>query len=725
MTPRETRFVKSLVDSGLVSLNEAVQLEGVQRQLKSSTGEYKPIWELAIEHNLITATQSERVMTRVVATAESGVTQTREPAKEDTRTLAPADSGPVPTGGGRRLGKYELISKIGQGGMGAVYKARQESMNRVVALKVLPRSLAGNKEFIARFLREARAAGRLSHPNIVAGIDAGFAEGYYYFAMEFVEGESLGERLVRDGVVPETEAALFCAQVAKALDHAHAMGIVHRDVKPENILVTPRSEIKLCDMGLARTGNEDMRVTQAGMAVGTPFYISPEQVRGKTPTAQSDIYSLGCTLFHLVTGRPPYDGENAMQVMQQHLNAEIPRAGDVREGISRAVEVVILKMMARDPEDRYETAREAADDLESAAGGGIPSALTEAVAERRRAGRRGPGTTRSARSARSSTRNEKPISTRDMPVPAAEREIRPLERRARRRAAQPQGAPLKLIITFGGLLILLAAVILIVVSIHAREDDREVLEGRTHGDGLLPPPPPRPEHPKPPPVAPEPEVPERVVVPPPPPGRGREVKVVLQDGLRVAGGTYAGTRDTYVATTSREGKANYGGRTSMLCLTAPHIDRRMLIRFTVFAANGGPIPDRAEIVSARLRLYKQNHYPAGLSAHDLLRAWAESQANGFETGTGEKWGQTGAAAGRDFSKEPAGTYAVTGGKIGWADIDVTSSLRAWSAGKRPNHGWLLTDESVDKINFRMYSSREEREDPSRRPKLEIIYIARD
>jgi hypothetical protein len=408
-----------------------------------------------------------------------------------------------------------------------------------------------------------------------------------------------------------------------------------------------------------------------------------------------------------------------MQVMQQHLNAEIPRVSDVREGISRAVEVVILKMMARAPEDRYETAREAADDLESAAGGGIPSALTEAVAERRKAGRRGPGTTRNARS----TRSERPISTRDMPVPAAEREIRPLERRGRRRGPPPRGAPLKLITTFGGLLILLAAVVLIVVSIHAREDDREILEGRTHGAGLLPPPPPRPEHPKPPPVAPEPEVPERVVVPPPP--RRREIKVVLQDGLRVEGETYAGTQDTYISTTAREGKANYGGLLSMLCLTAPDKDRRILIRFTVFAANGGPIPDRAEIVSARLRLYKQNHYPAGLSAHDLLRAWSESQANGFETGTGEKWGQTGAAAGRDFSKEPAGTYAVTGGKIGWADVDVTSSLKAWSAGKRPNHGWLLTDESADRVNFRRYSSSEERQDPSRRPKLEITYLARD
>ncbi|MHC4914695.1 MAG: serine/threonine-protein kinase, partial [Planctomycetota bacterium] len=525
MTPRETRFVKSLVDSGLVSLDEAVQLESTQRRLQSSTGEYRPIWELAVEQSVITAHQSERVRQQTAEAPSAETPAASRPSKSDTQALAPADSGTVPAGGARCLGKYELISKIGQGGMGAVYKARQETMNRVVALKVLPRSLAGNEEFIARFLREARAAGRLSHPNIVAGIDAGFAEGYYYFAMEYVAGQSLGERLAEEERIPETEVALFGSQVAKALDHAHAAGIVHRDVKPENILVTPKGQVKLCDMGLARTRGEDLRVTQAGMAVGTPFYISPEQVRGKTPTAQSDIYSLGCTLFCLVTGRPPYDGDNAMEVMQKHLNADIPRVGDVLEGVSRALEVVILKMMARDPEDRYGTARDAAEDLEKAAGGGVPSALTDAMAERRKATRRGPGTTRRG----DSTRNAKVISTRDMGLPAAGKDQRVLERRPRRRGSPGREAPLKLIITLGGLLILVASVVLLVVSIHAREDDREVLEGRTHGDGLLPPPPPR--RPEPPARPPRPEPPEKVTTPVTPPPAGEEVKVVLQDGL--------------------------------------------------------------------------------------------------------------------------------------------------------------------------------------------------
>ncbi len=333
-----------------------------------------------------------------------------------------------------------LISKLGQGGMGAVYKARQESMDRTVAIKVLPRNLAKNQEFIERFLREARAAGRLGHPNIVAGIDAGFADGYYYFAMEYVEARNLGDRL-DEGSLDEDEVIRIGKQMAEALDHAHAANIVHRDVKPENILVTLGGQAKLCDLGLARSTGEDMRITQAGMTVGTPYYVSPEQVQGKEPDIRADIYSLGATLYHLVTGQPPFDGETPMAVMLKHLNETPPSPRDVRPtGVSPALEAIILKMMARHQENRYQTMDQVASDLHKAASGAIPSALTGTMAARRRGSRRRSGTT-------SGTRATRPISTRS---------AQPVEDEGRR-------LPVKLIAIAAALVALVGMVIAAVV----------------------------------------------------------------------------------------------------------------------------------------------------------------------------------------------------------------------------------------------------------------------
>jgi serine/threonine-protein kinase len=183
-----------------------------------------------------------------------------------------------------RIGGYELLATLGKGGMGVVFKARQVSMDRVVALKVLPPHLAENEAFVQRFLREARSAAKLNHPNVVQGIDVGQAEGHYYFAMEFVDGSTVKEMIKQQGRLDEKTALNIVGAVARALEHAHEHGIIHRDIKPDNIMVTRKGEVKLADLGLARTTEKPDTMTIEGTALGTPYYMAPEQVR-----AQADI----------------------------------------------------------------------------------------------------------------------------------------------------------------------------------------------------------------------------------------------------------------------------------------------------------------------------------------------------------------------------------------------------------------------------------------------------
>jgi len=264
-----------------------------------------------------------------------------------------------------RVGGYEIISKIGQGAMGAVFKARQVSMDRVVALKILPPALAKDSAFLERFLREARAAAQLNHPNIVQAYDAGMADGYSYFAMEFVDGNSLQTVLKVSGALEEHRALEITRDIAQALDCAHNAGIVHRDVKPDNILLAPDGTAKLADLGIARrTGLTDSSLTQAGATLGTPNYIAPEQVRGEPDIdGRADIYSLGATLYHMLTGASPYAGGTSAEVMSKHLTQPVP---DVRKAVPRVsprTNVFIKKAMAKNRANRYATAKEFLDDL--------------------------------------------------------------------------------------------------------------------------------------------------------------------------------------------------------------------------------------------------------------------------------------------------------------------------------------------------------------------------
>ena len=268
------------------------------------------------------------------------------------------------------IGQYKLIARVGQGGMGTVYKAKQESLDKIVAVKVLAPALARKSDFVERFVREAQASGRLNHPNIVLGIDAGEAGGYYYFAMEFVDGESLKAVLAREGKLPERRALEIAAAMAAALEHACEHRIVHRDIKPGNILLTADGTPKLADLGLAKEVRTDHSITQAGIPVGTPYYISPEQVRGEQQIDhRADIYALGGTLYHMVTGAVPYDGPTAAVVMTRHLNDPIPDAKAHTPDLSDAVIAIIHRCMAKEPDGRYATPSELREDVEAALAG--------------------------------------------------------------------------------------------------------------------------------------------------------------------------------------------------------------------------------------------------------------------------------------------------------------------------------------------------------------------
>ena len=276
------------------------------------------------------------------------------------------------------IGGYELISKLGQGAVGTVYKARQTNVGRIVALKVLDPKYSRDRKYVARFLREARSAGNLNHVNIVQGIDAGKSpEGFYYFAMEFVEGETIKKMLQRNGVIPEEQATSIVAQVAQALRHAAKIKLVHRDIKPENIILTKDGVAKLADLGLAKTVVDDVSVTQSGQAMGTPLYISPEQAIGQDVDVRADIYSLGITFYHMVTGYTPFTGENASRVIARHIHDQAPSPREFNQKLSPDVCNVIMKMIAKDPSERYQDPTALIDDLAALAARRQPPIATD------------------------------------------------------------------------------------------------------------------------------------------------------------------------------------------------------------------------------------------------------------------------------------------------------------------------------------------------------------
>ena len=273
----------------------------------------------------------------------------------------------MPLSTGDKLGPYEIVSPIGEGGMGEVYKARDTRLERSVAIKVLPEHIAKREDLRARFEREARAVASLNHPNICVVHDIGSQDGHGYMVMEFMEGETLAARIAK-GALPLADALKFGVQIADALDRAHRAGVTHRDVKPANIMLT-RDGVKVLDFGLAKSatlGTDEKTLvaglTTEGTILGTPQYMAPEQFEGKEADARADIWAFGAVLYEMVTGQKAFQGKNYSSLIASILAAE-PPAMAVKPFTPSWLERLVRRCLAKDPEERYQSLRDVVLDL--------------------------------------------------------------------------------------------------------------------------------------------------------------------------------------------------------------------------------------------------------------------------------------------------------------------------------------------------------------------------
>ncbi|MEW6243007.1 MAG: Stk1 family PASTA domain-containing Ser/Thr kinase [Bacillota bacterium] len=265
---------------------------------------------------------------------------------------------------GKKLGnRYEILQKIGGGGMALVYKAHDDFLNRPVAVKVLRDQYAGDEDFVERFRREAQAAASLCHPNIVNIYDVGKQDDIHYIVMEYVEGQTLKDLVRTRGAIDVLQAVQICIDICEALDHAHRRKVIHRDIKPHNILLTVDGDVKVTDFGIARAAT-DSTLTHTGTVIGSVHYFSPEQARGKFTGEKSDIYSLGVVLYEMLTGSVPFDGDTAFNIAMKHVHDDVRPPRDIRQ-IPEELDAIVLKALEKDPGMRYQSAREMLDDLVS------------------------------------------------------------------------------------------------------------------------------------------------------------------------------------------------------------------------------------------------------------------------------------------------------------------------------------------------------------------------
>ena len=271
--------------------------------------------------------------------------------------------------------RYTRKGPLGGGGMAEVYLAHDDLLDRDVAMKVLRKQYAGDPQFVERFEREAKNAASLSHPNIVAVHDRGRTEdGSYYIVMECVPGGTLKERIQREGALPPLEAAALARQVARALEAAHRRGVVHRDIKPQNVLLAEGGEAKVADFGIARAASSST-MTKTSSVMGTAHYLSPEQALGEPASPKSDLYSLGVVLYEMLTGELPHDAETPMGIAMKHVHGQIRPPGEIKPGVPGGLNAVVVRLLAKDPDQRYGDAVELAEDLERVGRGEAPAFL--------------------------------------------------------------------------------------------------------------------------------------------------------------------------------------------------------------------------------------------------------------------------------------------------------------------------------------------------------------
>ncbi len=318
-TSADTLFGRMAIEQKLCAEDEVQQCEEEQKRRAST--QPATLEQLLLEKQFLTRTQAERL--------KAAIRDSRDSTNQ--------------------IPGYKVLGKLGSGAMAVVYKAKQLSLDRIVAIKVLPKKFVQKSDYVERFYKEGRLAARLNHNNIVQAIDVGEVGGLYYFVMEYVEGKTLYDDLSKGKVFSEKDALDIIIQVAKALAHAHSQGLIHRDVKPKNIMINKEGTVKLADMGLAREASDIKAAKhEQGKTFGTPYYIAPEQIRGDIDIdGRADIYSLGGTLYHMVTGRVPFEATSPSDVMKKHLHEPLIPPDHINTALSAGISEVIEVMMAK------------------------------------------------------------------------------------------------------------------------------------------------------------------------------------------------------------------------------------------------------------------------------------------------------------------------------------------------------------------------------------------